>query len=171
MRIGAPSLVLLAALAWVAGCKRAPSAPPEKRDAGTFDHPPDRLGANELVPKQETMLGFDLPRGFEVVDAAPEEATAQGSATLEEIRRHVAEHSLNGVLRERDGALEWWGAEIPGLGSKRFHLRAARDVHGDVTLTVRAEVPRPVVDGGAKEILRALGFDESGQHHVEGDDR
>ncbi len=117
------------------------------------------------------MLGFVLPRGFSVVDTAPEEATAQGPATLDELRRHVAEHSVNGVLRERDGALEWWGAEIPGLGAKRFHFRAARDVHGDVSLTVRAEAPRAEVDGGAKAILRSLGFDESGRHHNADDDR
>lgn len=164
----APAFALCAV--FLAACKRTEPVA-SKPDAAVFDRPADRLGRDELVPKNETMLGFELPRGFAVVDTAPAEATAQGAATLEEIRRHVAEHSVNGVLRERDGALEWWDAEIPGLGAKRFHFRAARDVHGDVTFTVRAEVPRPEVDGGARAVLRALGFDEGGQHHSDDDTR
>ena len=164
------AFVIALALGGLAGCKRAQPTVSQP-DAAAFDHPRDRLGVNELVPKNETMLGFDLPRGFTVVDTSPEEATAQGAATLDEIRRHVAEHSMNGVLREKDGALEWWGAEIPGLGSKRFHFRAARDVRGDVTFTVRAEAPRVEIDGGPAAVLRALGFDANGQHHNDEDNR
>jgi len=160
-RSSAGVTALLGALV-LAGCKAKVEASRPGVDGGAFDHPADHLGKDELVPQRETLLGIPLPAGFVKVDAQVGEEAAQGEATLEAVRRHVLEHTVNGVARPEEGALVWWDAEIPGRGAARFEVRAASDGRGRVTLLVREQAARAPIDGGSGEVLRALGLDDRG---------
>jgi hypothetical protein len=164
-------LALAFAFSVAAGCGRAKKPTEALPDAAAFDRPSDHLGKDELVPKREDCLGLPLPAGFVKVHVQPGEEVAQGEATLEAMRRHVLEHSMNGVAKPEPGALVWWDAEIPGRGAARFAIRASDDGQGRVTLTVRAQEPRAAIDGGSGEVLRALGLDDRGYPTDEGDRR
>jgi hypothetical protein len=144
------------------GCKARRGEIARGGDGGVFERPADHLAKDELVPQRETLLGMPLPVGFVKVDAQPGEEAAQGEATLEAMRRHVLEHSMNGVARPEPGALVWWDAEIPGRGALRFEVRVSEDGRGRVTIVVREQAPRAAIDGGSGEVLRALGLDDRG---------
>jgi hypothetical protein len=149
-------------VACTVGCKRRVATEGAVADAGAFDRPADHLGKDELVPKKEDLLGLPLPQGFTKVDAQPDEETGQGEATLEAMRRHVLEHTMNGLSKPEDGVLVWSGAEIPGQGATRFEVRVSHDGRSQATIVVRREPPRVVVDGGSREVMRAIGLDERG---------
>lgn len=154
---------MFALVANLASCKRAPAPTLAATDAGArFDRPADHLGKDELVPAQETMLGMPMPRDFRVVDQRAGEITAKGEATLEELRRHVLEHTSNAVAKPEGDVLVWWDAEIPGRGATRFTVRAWRSGGGAGYLLVREQAPLVVIDGGTGEVLRALGLDDKG---------
>jgi hypothetical protein len=146
----------------LAGCRRTPQGAPGGADGEAFERPADRLGKDELVPQRLDALGMPLPAGFVKVDAQPGEEAAQGEATLEAMRRHVLEHTVNGVAKPEPGALVWWDVEIPGRGATRFEVRVTDDGRGRVTLVVREQAPRAAIDGGSGEVLRALGLDDRG---------
>jgi len=146
-----------------AGCTKRKAAPVEApTDAAPFERPADHLGAHELVPNEDVLLGMPLPKGFRKVDDGDHEAAAQGEATLEELRRHVLEHTMNAVARPEEGALAWSDAEIPGRGSTRFSIRVTHDGRREATLVVREEPAPAAVDGGSGAVLRAMGLDGRG---------
>jgi hypothetical protein len=167
----AAALALVGSVAMLGGCARTKAAPEAVRDAGEFDRPADHLGKDELVPKREDCLGLPLPAGFVKVHVEPGEEVAQGEATLEALRRHVLEHSMNGVAKPEGAALVWWDAEIPGRGAARFTIRVTDDGQGRATMTVHEQAPRAAIDGGSGAVLRALGLDERGYPTDESDRR
>ncbi len=146
------------------GCRQRSEGTPSTADAAVHAKPIDHLGQDELVPAPATatLLGMAMPRDYRVIDDQPGEATAKGEAPLAALRRHVAEHTSNGVLTPGDDALAWMGVEIPGHGARKFIVRAWRSRNGETYLSVREEAPREAIDGGSGEVLKALGLDQRG---------
>jgi hypothetical protein len=156
------ALVAMAVALAVSGCGKRREGVEPARDAAAFERPSDHLGRDELVPKREDVLGLPLPQGFVKVEVQPGEEAAQGEATVEAVRRHVLEHTMNGVAKPEPGALVWWDAEIPGRGAARFEVRVLDDGRGTITIVVREQGARAAMDGGSGEVLRALGLDDRG---------
>lgn len=145
-----------------AGCKPREHVVPATRDAEVFDKPVDHLGKNELVGAEAKLFGLPLPRGFAVVETQPNEGTATGRATVEEMRRHVLEHTISCVLYPEPQSLVWWHCEIPGQGAKHFNLRVTGIPEGSIRFTVSEQMPLVKIDGGSGEVLKYLGLDERG---------